>query len=111
MKQEFNFNQVGKRTPYTITEHFFQDMEEKLWVDISEQSYKKRKKMIHKRILLIVTAVAASVFIFIFNIDTHREVTSKGNLARIDKAFNDLSADDQAYLMDIYQNDLFINDN
>lgn len=62
-------------------------------------------------ILLAVSTIAAAALFFVFNVETHKKNIQVNDLAKIDKAFHNLNAGDQAYLLDVYQNDIFLNDN
>lgn len=111
MKQNFNFEQVGKRMPYSVPEGFFTDMEKDLWKEISRESSRRKDRVFYIRIALAATAIAATTLFFVFNADVHKQPAMSNELAKIDKAFNNLNTDDQAYLLDVYQNDVFFNDN
>lgn len=111
MKQSFKFEQIGKRTPYTVPDGFFSQMEEDLWKRISEKPHKNKTKFFYMRIVLAIATVAAAMLFFVFNADSHRKTEKSNDLAKIDKAFSNLDTNDQAYLIDIYQNDIFLNDN
>lgn len=111
MKQEFNFEQVGKRLPYTVPEDFFSQMEKDLMKKVKKENNHKRKRIIRLSVMLTAVSIAAATFLFVFNADLHKEAKPVNELARVDKAFSNLNADDQAYLLDVYQNDIFLNEN
>ena len=130
----FDFKQVGKRMPYTTPDGFFKDMEKNILeavkddtpqaVKIQPQSVKvqPKKRPVFKMIWAAVIAVAASVAVLlVLNIDfsaadsslasSHSSQPSqaKSDLEQVDQAFAQLSEADQAYLLDVYQEDVFLN--
>ena len=130
----FDFKQVGKRMPYTTPDGFFKDMEKNILeavkddmpqaVKIQPQSVKVqlKKRPVFKMIWAAAIAVAASVAVLlVLNIDfsaadsslasSHSSQPSqaKSDLEQVDQAFAQLSAADQAYLLDVYQEDVFLN--
>lgn len=130
----FDFKQVGKRMPYTTPDGFFKDMEKNILeavkddtpqaVKIQPQSVKvqPKKRPVFKMIWAAAIAVAASVAgLLVLNIDfsaadsslasSHSSQPSqaKSDLEQVDQAFAQLSEADQAYLLDVYQEDVFLN--
>lgn len=130
----FDFKQVGKRMPYTTPDGFFKDMEKNILeavkddtlqaVKIQPQSVKvqPKKRPVFKMIWAAAIAVAASVAVLlVLNIDfsaadsslasSHSSQPSqaKSDLEQVDQAFAQLSEADQVYLLDVYQEDVFLN--
>ena len=130
----FDFKQVGKRMPYTTPDGFFKDMEKNILeavkddtpqaVKIQPQSVKvqPKKRPVFKMIWAAAIAVAASVAVLlVLNIDfsaadsslasSHSSQPSqaKSDLEQVDQAFALLTDADQAYLLDVYQEDVFLN--
>ena len=130
----FDFKQVGKRMPYTTPDGFFKDMEKNILeavkddtpqsVKIQPQSVKvqPKKRPVFKMIWAAAIAVAASVAVLlVLNVDfsaadsslasSHSSQPSqaKSDLEQVDQAFAQLSEADQAYLLDVYQEDVFLN--
>lgn len=130
----FDFKLVGKRMPYTTPDGFFKDMEKNILeavkddtpqsVKIQPQSVKvqPKKRPVFKMIWAAAIAVAASVAVLlVLNIDfsaadsslasSHSSQPSqaKSDLEQVDQAFAQLSEADQAYLLDVYQEDVFLN--
>lgn len=130
MDTKFDFKQVGKRMPYTTPDDFFRDMEKNILEAVKEDSPKSdslksdsskpiriqpRKRPFIKMIWTAAIAVAASVAVLlVLNIDfsaPHSSHPSQGNneLQMVDQAFAQLSSADQAYLLEVYQEDVFLN--
>lgn len=114
--EQFDFKKVGKRMPYSVPEDFFTKMEENVWKDVSEDL--KAGKQKPQRILRIVTratmavAASAAVLFFIFNGKPKEGVSASSNdMLAIEQAFSQLTDEDQGNLLDIYQDDVFLNEN
>ena len=129
MDTKFDFKQVGKRMPYTTPDDFFRDMEKNILeavkvespkADSSKQESSKpiriqpKKRPFIKMIWAASIAVAASVAVLlVLNIDfsvPHSSLPSQVNneLQEIDQAFAQLSSADQEYLLEVYQEDVFL---
>lgn len=130
MDTKFDFKQVGKRMPYTTPDDFFRDMEKNILEAVKEESLNSdssksdspkpiriqpKKRPFIKMIWTTAIAVAASVAVLlVLNIDfsaPHSSLPSQGNneLQMVDQAFAQLSSADQAYLLEVYQEDVFLN--
>ena len=124
---KFDFKQVGKRLPYTTPDGFFKDMEKNILEAVKDDSpqavkIQPKKRPVFKMIWAAAIAVAASVAVLlVLNIDfsatdsslasSHSSQPSqaKSDLEQVDLAFAQLSEADQAYLLDVYQEDVFLN--
>lgn len=95
--------------PYTVPEDFFKTLESNILKQTVEpmQTHHRRKRDLPaiKRALL---AIAASVLLF-FTIHAIWEETATAMQGNIEQAFDNLSQDDQAYLLETYQDDIFLN--
>lgn len=123
MNKEFDFDKIGKRMPYTTPDGFFDELEEDIWQEVKNDCQEARnaktvamvpealgRKSAKLRLLMrSAIAVAASiVLVFVVQMNFHRPNTA--SVTDVDQAFSQLSSDDQAYLLDIYQDDVFINE-
>ena len=130
---KFDFKQVGRRMPYTTPDGFFKDMEKNILEAVKDDSpqavkIQPKKRPVFKMIWAAAIAVAASVAVLlVLNIDfsatdsslaMHSSLVSshssqpsqaKSELEQVDQAFAQLSEADQAYLLDVYQEDVFLN--
>ena len=111
MNKEFDFDKMGKRVPYTTPDGFFDKLEEDIWKEVKDDylGTTPAKKSHKLRILMrCALALAASVVIaFIINMNFAKQDTATIN--DVDQAFSQLTTDDQAYLLNVYQDDVFIN--
>lgn len=107
MAQKFDFNDIGKRMPYTIPEKTFGEMEIHVFTIL-----KKEKHTLHKRRILrwsSIGAVAAAASIALLLMFKPRSAVQNDSLTQIDLVFSNLSNSDQEYLVEIYNEDFFIN--
>lgn len=118
--EKFDFDKVGKRMPYSTPEGFFKEMEANILEAVKDDTPQPLKTEQKKRPLMRVMwtamlAVAASVAVLlVLHIDFSAPHSSQPSqtdqeLQAVDQAFAQLSAADQAYLLDVYQEDVFLN--
>ncbi len=96
-------------TPYTIPENCFKDLESSILkrTIASEQLHDKRRKHL-SAISRTILAIAASVLLF-FAVHTAWEGTSPDLQGNVEQAFNSLPQEDQTYILETYQDDIFLN--
>lgn len=101
----YNFDKIGKKLPYSVPETFFDDFEDQVMAKaISRRKRHKVLKIVYRSI-----AVAASLALIVVAVSQYT-MTQKTDFEAIDLAFDNLSEADQAYLIEIYQEDIFINE-
>ena len=118
---------LNKRLPYSVPDGFFDVMEDNVMAKIKadaginvggdkadtqmrDKQYRKTTK--HTRtISLSILAMAASLLLLftIFSQST-KTVQQTNGMESIDKAFSQLNTDDQAFLMEIYDDDMLLDD-
>lgn len=107
--REFDFNRVGKRMPYIVPEGFF----ERLEAQPVPSPVKRRRRLAPLARFAASVAVAAVLAGAVYFITTpaHRSAAPARAVTSdaVIEAFDNLSADDQAFLMDLYQEDIFLN--
>ena len=119
--EKFDFSKVGKRMPYSTPDDFFKDMEANILEQVKDDKPKPvriqpKKRPLMKVIWAAAMAVAASVAVLlILNIDfaaPHSSLPSQADneMQAVDQAFAQLSSADQAYLLDVYQEDVFLDE-
>lgn len=119
--EKFDFDQVGKRMPYSTPDDFFKDMEANILEQVKDDKPKPvriqpKKRPLMKVIWAAAMAVAASVAVLlVLNIDfmaPHSSLPSQAGdeMQAVDQAFAQLSSTDQAYLLDVYQEDVFLDE-
>ncbi|MFW5618090.1 MAG: hypothetical protein ACOCNI_07705 [Prevotella pectinovora] len=118
---------LNKRLPYSVPDGFFDVMEDNVMAkikadaginvggdkaDTQMRDKQYRKTTTHTRtISLSILAMAASLLLLftIFSQST-KTVQQTNGMESIDKAFSQLNTDDQAFLMEIYDDDMFLDD-
>lgn len=118
---------LNKRLPYSVPDGFFDVMEDNVMAkikadaginvggdkaDTQMRDKQYRKTTTHTRtISLSILAMAASLMLLftIFSQST-KTVQQTNGMESIDMAFSQLNADDQAFLMEIYDDDMFLDD-
>ena len=119
--EKFDFGKVGKRMPYSTPEGFFKDMEANILEQVKDDKPKPvrvqpKKRPLIRGIWAAAMAVAASVAVLlILNIDfaaPHSSLPSQADneMQAVDQAFAQLSSADQAYLLSVYQEDVFLDE-
>ena len=116
---KFNFDQVGKRMPYSTPEGFFKEMEANILEQVKNDKtqpvrIQPKKRPLMKVIWATAMAVAASVAVLlVLNIDFSASSSQpsqvNNGIQEVDQAFAQLSSADQAYLLSVYQEDVFLN--
>ena len=116
---KFDFDKVGKRMPYSTPEGFFKEMEANILEQVKNDKPKPvriqpKKRPMVKVVWAAALAVAASVAaVLVLNIDFSASSSQpsqvNNGIQEVDQAFAQLSSVDQAYLLDVYQEDVFLN--
>lgn len=121
-----DFYITNKQMPYTTPEGFFDELEEHIWEEVKDSyladkpndnemqcaplgvsvSNKSSKLRLVLRSFILMTASVALVLIVNINLSKQSTVS----INDVDQAFGKLSTDDQAYLLNVYQEDIFINE-
>ena len=118
---KFDFDQVEKRMPYSTPEGFFKEMEANILEQVKDDKpepvrIQPKKRPLMKVIWAAAMAVAASVAVLlVLNIDfaaPHSSLPSQADkeMQAVDQAFAQLSSADQAYLLNVYQEDVFLDE-
>lgn len=109
MEKDFDFNRIGKRMPYKTPDNFFNELETGIWEKVRDTSPEPaRRKNIRLRLLLGAAAVAAGISLLLVFLPFIRERHT--DFSEVEQAFANLSEEDQAYMLDVYREDVFINE-
>ena len=117
MDKNFDFNQVGKRMPYSTPDDFFAKMQSNILDAVQDMPQKTTKIKTNRRTVrkwlwpVSLSAAAAVVAMFVINIHflAPNTPTASSDIQDVEQAFAQLSECDQAYILDVYQDDVFIN--
>ena len=110
MEQNYDFSKIGKQMPYTVPDGFFDKLEENVMNEVKAQSAKTKKATVIRMAIRAAIAVAACIALFL----VVKKVLPQGNdtatddFENVELAFNNLSTEDQDYLLEVYQEELFL---
>ena len=111
MEKNFDFKSIGKRMPYRMPENFLHELESSVIAEIEsgEEKEKNKTSIELPRVYslfrnLIAAAAVATLFIVCYNTMPAKQQSS---YADIDRTFDNLSHDDQSFMIDTYENDSF----
>lgn len=119
MNKNFDFNDVGKRMPYTVPDDFFATMEEAVMKRVSTEkpdepvaaSAPKKGRKTVTIVIRTLLAAAAAVALFLVVQALLPKNEAQTDFDSVELAFGDLSTDDQDNYLDVYEeDDLFINE-
>lgn len=119
--EKFDFGKVGKRMPYSTPDDFFKDMEANILNAVKDDTpqpvrIEPRKRSLIRWMWVAALAVAASVAVLlVLNIDftanpIAQPSSTQNEVLAVDQAFSQLSPADQVYLLNVYQEDVFLNE-
>lgn len=119
MKQTFDFKQIGKRMPYRVPNGFFQEMERNVLDAVAEKAAERKpamterkplqaKRFVFTRLAKYAAAVAASVVVLLAVNVKFFYVAAPTDMQDVEAAFDQLSLSDQKCLVELYQEDVFL---
>ena len=110
MEQNFDFSKIGKQMPYTVPDGFFDKLEENVMREVNAQPAKKNKAKTIRMAIRAALAVAACLALFL----VVKKYLPQGNntitddFDNVELAFSNLSMEDQDYLLEVYQEEQFM---
>ena len=110
MEQNYDFSKIGKQMPYTVPDNFFDELEENVMKEVKVQPAKRKKATVIRMAIRTALAVAACLALFLIvkkNLPQGSD-TSTDDFENVELAFNNLSTEDQAYLLEVYQEEQFM---
>ncbi len=119
MEQTFDFKQIGKRMPYRVPNGFFQEMEHNVLDAVAEKATERKpamterkplqaKRFVFTRLAKYAAAVAASVVVLLAVNVKFFYVAAPTDMQDVEAAFDQLSLSDQECLVELYQEDVFL---
>lgn len=119
MKQTFDFKQIGKQMPYRVPDGFFQEMEHNVLDAVAEKATERKpamaerkplqaKRFVFTRLAKYAAAVAASVVVLLAVNAKFFYVAAPTDMQDVEAAFDQLSLSDQECLVELYQEDVFL---
>ncbi len=108
MNKEFDFDKIGKQMPYTTPDGFFDHLEEDIWKEVKNDCQKEKPAKMRFLMRSMIAVAASIALLLVANMNFSKPASASVN--DVDQAFSQLTTDDQAYLLNIYQEDVFINE-
>lgn len=101
----YNFNPTVKKMPYRVPDDFFADVEDRMVADALRQRRRGYTRIIWQGI------AAAAVLILLFMAARPGIFRHRTDFTEVAQAFDDLSDADRSYLLETYQDDIFMTNN
>jgi hypothetical protein len=108
MEQNYDFSKIGKQMPYTVPDGFFDKLEENLMNEVKAQPAQKEKATAIRMAIRAAIAIAACIALFLVVKKVLPQDTTTDDFTNVELAFNNLSTDDQDYLLEVYQEELLL---
>ncbi|MDE5989831.1 MAG: hypothetical protein K2H17_10605 [Duncaniella sp.] len=102
---KYNFEPIGKKMPYRVPDDFFADVEKRIAADALEQRRRSVRRIFWRGI------AAAAVLVLLFMATRPGLFRHRTDFTDVAQAFDDLSDADRSYLLETYQDDIFITNN
>lgn len=122
MTNEYNLYRVGKKMPYQMPEGFFEQMQAKVLAEVekekmakaSQVEMKHRRKAKLVRLYVAAASIAACICLAVLvgrsflSSDSAAPQHSAASVASVDKAYDNLSNEEQQELNATYANDVYL---
>lgn len=122
MTNESNLDRVGKKMPYLMPEGFFGQMQANVLAEVekeemakaSQMEMKHRRKAKLVRLYVAATSIAACICVAVLvgrsflSSDSAAPQHSAASVASVDKAYDNLSNEEQQELNATYANDVYL---
>ena len=110
MEQNYDFSKIGKQMPYTVPDGFFDQLEEHVMSEVVKAQPTKKKANVVRMAIRAAIAIAACIALFLVvkKVLPQNDNTLTDDFDSVELAFNNLSADDQDYLLEVYQEELIL---
>lgn len=110
MNKDFDFNKVGKRMPYQVPESFFNQLESNVMQEVKSEIAVAKNSHFRRRFTwgTIIGAAAAVALLVTVNLKSTK--VNEYSAEAVNQAFNQLQPADQDYLLEVYEEDVFFND-
>lgn len=109
MEKDFDFNSIGKRMPYQVPDGFFDQLEKDVWKEIKEEPNQGKNKLCIRTHIVwgsIATLAAGIAFLLLLRPVWMPEPAY--SFSTVEEAFSNLCLEDQDYLFETYQDDVFL---
>ena len=105
MEQNYDFSKIGKQMPYTVPDGFFDKLEE----NVMKECAPTKPRVIRMAIrAALAIAACIALFLVVKKVLPQGQDTANDDFENVELAFNNLSTDDQDYLLEVYQEEQFL---
>ena len=112
MEQNYDFSRIGKQMPYTVPDGFFDKLEENVMNEVKAQPAKEKATVIRMAFrAAIAVAACIALFLIVKKVLPQGQDTAIDDFENVELAFNNLSTEDQDYLLEVYQEELLLENN
>ena len=95
--------------PYTVPDGFFDQLEENVMNEVKAQPARKKATVLRMAIRAsIAIAACIALFLVVKKVLPQDNDTITDDFENVELAFNNLSTEDQDYLLEVYQEELFL---
>ncbi|WP_294618879.1 hypothetical protein [uncultured Bacteroides sp.] len=116
MKKEFDFDDIGKRTPYRVPEGFFEDMQQK----VRQHTYGSKPAVRRFRMVIAASMAVAAVLASLLFMPSHFRQAGRGTsdlqtldiencTATADQWIHEMSDEELEELVSFSESDIFLN--
>ena len=117
MKKDFDFDDIGKRTPYCTPDGFFEDMQRR----VMERAGVKQRRKSHLKLIVSAVVMMAAIlagFLFVPSLRQTNDVKSPSSILAVDRSngtdavdkwIKELSDEELEELVSFSENDIFLN--
>lgn len=117
MNKEFDFDDIGKKTPYRTPDNFFEDMQQKVMERTYGGQHRKRRLQIIFSTAVAAAAILAGVLFVPSYLQTGDVPAGTSDMLAVDSSSSDpvdkwiyeLSDEELEELVDFSENDIFLN--
>ena len=108
MEQNYDFSRIGKQMPYTVPDDFFDKLEENVMNEVKVQPAKKVAVVRLAIRAALAVAACIALFLVVKKVLPQGYDTTADDFENVELAFNNLSTEDQDYLLEVYQEELIL---
>ena len=117
MEENYDFSRIGKQMPYTVPDGFFEKLEEDTMGAWNEEcgmrnedtSAAKKAKVVRMAVRAVIAVAACIALLLIVKKALPQgQDAAADDFDSVELAFNNLSTEDQDYLLEVYQEEQFL---
>lgn len=108
MKNDSYFDRKDKNMPYTVPDAFFSQLESSLLAKTADLGQPLPVRHSTRRIIVRTLLAAAACILLVFTLHTAWTAATVTASDRVEQAFSELADEDQTYLLQTWQDDIFM---